>query len=52
MKDPIIDEVRAARDEYAAKFNYNLHRIAEDARRHQRRSGRPIVKRAYQNTSK
>lgn len=44
MKDPIVEEVRTARDEYAAKLKYNLHTIAEDARRHQRKSGRQIIK--------
>lgn len=52
MKDPIVEEVRAARDEYAVKLKYNLHAIAEDARRHQRKSGRQIIKITSHTTSK
>ena len=29
-KDEIVEEVRAARDAYAAKFDYDLERIMED----------------------
>jgi hypothetical protein len=42
-KDPIVEEVRAARDAHAAKLNYDLHAIAQDARRHQKASGRRIL---------
>ena len=52
MKDSIVEEVRAVRDEYAAKLKYNLHDIAEDARRHQRKSGRQIIKLASHTASK
>jgi hypothetical protein len=44
MKDPIVEEVRAAREKIAAKFNYNIHAIAENARRHQAKSGHKIIK--------
>jgi hypothetical protein len=44
MKDPIIEEVRAAREKIAAKFKYNIHAIAENARRHQAKSGHKIIK--------
>ncbi len=30
MKDEIVDEVRAARDAYAARFNYNLAEMYKD----------------------
>jgi len=30
--DPIVEETRRLRDEYAAKHGYNIHRIAEDLR--------------------
>ena len=30
MNDPIVDEVRKAREEYAAKFNFYLHAICKD----------------------
>jgi hypothetical protein len=29
-KDEIVEEVRKTRDEYAAKFNYNLDEIFDD----------------------
>ena len=32
-KDPIVEEVRAAREAYAAKFNYDLDAIFEDIKR-------------------
>ncbi len=31
--DPIIDEIHRFREEHAAKFNYDLKKIAEDIRR-------------------
>jgi hypothetical protein len=30
MKDEIVDEVRAAREAYAARFNYDLAEIYKD----------------------
>jgi hypothetical protein len=42
-EDPIVDEVRKYRDQRAAKFNYNLRAIAEDAKKRERQGGRPIV---------
>lgn len=32
-KDPIVEEVRAARQAYAAKFNFDLKAIAADLRK-------------------
>ncbi|MEQ8210141.1 MAG: hypothetical protein RH917_09940 [Lacipirellulaceae bacterium] len=43
--DPVIDEIRKHRDEYAAKFNYDLKAMAEDIRRRQKESGRATVSR-------
>jgi hypothetical protein len=34
-KDPVVEDVRAIRDEYARKFDYDLGRICEDLRRQQ-----------------
>jgi hypothetical protein len=31
--DPIVEEVRRVREEYAKQFNYDLHAIADDLRR-------------------
>jgi hypothetical protein len=33
--DPIVEEVRRVRDEHAARFAYDIHRICEDVRREQ-----------------
>jgi hypothetical protein len=33
--DPIVEEVRRIRDEHAARFDYDIHRICEDVRREQ-----------------
>ncbi|MCL2701848.1 MAG: hypothetical protein FWE88_09195 [Phycisphaerae bacterium] len=33
MKDPIIEELHRIRAERAAKFNYDIHVMAEDLRR-------------------
>lgn len=30
--DPIVEETRKLRDEYAAQHGYNIHRMAEDLR--------------------
>ena len=43
MLDPIVEEVRQAREEYARQFNYDLHVICEDLRRSQAASGALVV---------
>jgi hypothetical protein len=52
MKDPIVEEVRAAREALAAKFKFNIHTIAENARRHQAKSGHKIIKIVRRSHSK
>jgi len=42
-RDAIIDEVRAVKERLAAKFNYDVRAIMEDAQRRQRESGRKAV---------
>jgi hypothetical protein len=37
--DPIVAEVRRAREEIAAEFNYDLRAICEDVQRQQAASG-------------
>ena len=37
MDDPVVDEVRRARDEYAKKFGYDLRAMAADLRRKERK---------------
>ena len=41
--DPIVDEVRRARDAYAARFNYDLRAIYCDLKEQEKRSGRKVV---------
>lgn len=41
--DPIVSEVRHARESYAAKFNYDLAAIFSDLRRRQASSDRKYV---------
>lgn len=45
-KDPIVEEVRKARDEYARRFNYDVDAMFEDLRRKEeqaRREGRRFI---------
>jgi hypothetical protein len=34
-KDPIVEEVRKIREAHAAQFDYDLHRIFDDIRKHE-----------------
>jgi hypothetical protein len=43
MSDDIVDEVRKAREEYARRFNFELHAMCADLRRQQALSQAPIV---------
>lgn len=43
MKDPIVEEVRRARERLAARYGYDVKRIAAAASRRQKRSGRKVV---------
>lgn len=43
IKDPVVEEVRQARNDYAKQFNYDLDAICRDLRQKQERSGRNIV---------
>ncbi len=42
--DPIVDEVRAARDAITKEFGYDLERIARAMQEHQAKGDRPIVR--------
>ena len=44
MRDPIVEEVRKARDEHARAFDYDLAAICADIRKHQRECGHPLVR--------
>jgi hypothetical protein len=41
--DPIVDEVRRARDAYAARFNYDLRAIFRDLKEQEKRGGCKLV---------
>ena len=41
--DPIIEEVRRARDEYARRFNYDLDAICRDLQEKQNQPGKNVV---------
>jgi hypothetical protein len=44
-RDSVVDEVRRARDQHAARFNYDLCAIAKDAQKRERKSGHKVVSR-------
>lgn len=43
-EDPIVEEIHKWREEYAAKFNYDLDAIGADIRKRQAESGREFVR--------
>ena len=43
LHDPIVEEVRKARDEYAKKFNYDLDAICRDLQKRQKKHGKRLV---------
>lgn len=46
MRDPIVEEVRKAREAYAAQFGHDLNRIVEDMKRRQVKGEFQVVRRA------
>ena len=42
-EDPIVEEVRKAREAHAAKFNYDLQAIYRDLKAQEKHSGRTFV---------
>jgi hypothetical protein len=44
MIDPIVEEIRAFRDEHAKKFNYNLDAICNDFKQHQEKFAARLVR--------
>ncbi len=44
--DPIVEQTRKLRDEYAARFNYDMDAICQDLIERQRVSVRKLVKRS------
>lgn len=49
-EDPIVEEIRRYREEYAAKFNHDLQAIFEDLKKQQEQSGLTYVD--YSNAGK
>ncbi|MBC7798147.1 MAG: hypothetical protein H7Z37_14845 [Pyrinomonadaceae bacterium] len=43
MIDPIVEEIHKIREEYAAKFGYDVDAMFEDLRRKQSNSNRKVV---------
>jgi len=43
MTTRVIEEVRAAREAYAAKFNFDLMAMVRDLREQELASGRPLL---------
>ncbi len=41
--DPVVEEVRAIREAYSKRFNYDLDAIAADLRKKEARSDRQLV---------
>ena len=41
--DPIVEEVRRVREEYARQFNYDLHAIAADLRKLEQQHAERLV---------
>ncbi|MBX3394665.1 MAG: hypothetical protein KF841_04810 [Phycisphaerae bacterium] len=45
-RDPIVEEVRRMRDDYARRFNYDLEAIVRDVQSRQKKAGTPVVDRS------
>jgi hypothetical protein len=43
-RDPIVEEVRAARDAIAKNYDYDIARIGRAMQERQAKNGRPIVR--------
>jgi len=43
IDDPIVQDVRKARDEYARRFDYDLDAICQDLQEKQEKSGKKLV---------
>ena len=43
IKDEVVNQVRQAREQNAAKFNYDLKAIVADARKRQKKSEHRVV---------
>ncbi len=43
ISDPIVDEVRRIREEYAAQFNYDIRAMAEDLKKQEQKHAERLV---------
>lgn len=43
FKDPIVEEVRAARQRHSARFNHDLEAIVADLKEKEKHLDRPVV---------
>ena len=43
IRDPIVEEVRQAREDYFKRFNFDLNALFDDLQRRQRESGRKTI---------
>lgn len=50
MDDPIVKEIRKAREELARKFNFDLHAIFSDISERQKALGSRLVSKAKKHT--
>ena len=50
--DPIVEEVRSAREAYAERLGFDVRAICEDLRRRQSESGHPVVRTPQEETAK
>ena len=41
--DPIVNEIRKRREDHAARFDFNVRAIAEDAQNRRQKSGGKVV---------
>ena len=46
VPDPIVEEIKRFREEYAARFNYDLEAIARDVRSRQEDGDYQVVRRS------
>ena len=43
--DPIVDEIRRNREDYASRFDFDIDAMVDDVQRRQTSDGRPVVRR-------
>jgi hypothetical protein len=43
MKDPIVEEVRKARQDHALKFNHNIKEICDDLKKIEKKCGNRLI---------